>query len=208
MTRITAPAPFASISGAAGERRARGRRAESGLLAALIASTAGGDRRAFKALYDATAPKLLGIVLRIVRDRAVAEDVLQDVFLRVWQNAGSYAPDAGQPMTWLASIARYRAIDVLRQRRETTIGGGEDGEDWIAGIMDTHDGEAELIDRDRLRHCLGRLDEAQRTCLILAYCEGFSREELASRFARPVNTIKTWLHRGLASLRACLDEAG
>ena len=148
MTRITAPAPFADISGAAGERQARGRQAESGLLAALIASTAGGDRRAFKALYDATAPKLFGIVLRIVRDRALAEDVLQDVFLRVWRNAGSYAPNAGQPLTWLASIARYRAIDVVRQRRETPIGGGENGEDWIAGIMDPHDGEAELIDRE------------------------------------------------------------
>jgi RNA polymerase sigma factor (sigma-70 family) len=208
MTRTTAPAPFAVVSGAAGERHAGGRQAESGLLAALIAAVSGGDRRAFKALYDATAPKLFGIVLRIVRDRALAEDVLQDVFLRVWRNAGSYAPDAGQPLTWLASIARYRAIDVVRQRRETPIGGGENGEDWIAGIMDPHDGEAELIDRDRLRHCLARLDEAQRTCLLLAYCEGFSREELASRFARPVNTIKTWLHRGLASLRGCLDEAG
>jgi RNA polymerase sigma factor (sigma-70 family) len=170
MTRTTAPAPFAVVSGAAGERHARGRQAESGLLAALIAAVSGGDRRAFKALYDATAPKLFGVVLRIVRDRAVAEEVLQDVFLRVWQNAGSYAPDAGQPMTWLASIARYRAIDVVRQRREKPIGGGEDGEDWIAGIMDPHDGEAELIDRDRLRQSLARLDEAQRTCLLLAYC--------------------------------------
>jgi RNA polymerase sigma-70 factor, ECF subfamily len=170
MTRATAPAPFAVVSGAAGERHPRGRQAESGLLAALIAAVSGGDRRAFKALYDATAPKLFGVVLRIDRDRAVAEEVLQDVFLRVWQNAGSYAPDAGQPMTWLASIARYRAIDVVRQRREKPIGGGEDGEDWIAGIMDPHDGEAELIDRDRLRQSLARLDEAQRTCLLLAYC--------------------------------------
>jgi RNA polymerase sigma-70 factor (ECF subfamily) len=208
MTRTTTPAPFAAVSEPAGDRRARGRQAESGLLSALIASTAGGDRRAFKALYDATAPKLFGIVLRIVRDRAVAEEVLQDAFLRVWQNAGSYAPDAGQPLTWLAAIARYRAIDVVRQRRETPVRGGEEEEDWIAGIMDPNDGEAQLIDRDRLRHCLARLDEMQRACLVLAYCDGYSREELASRFARPVNTIKTWLHRGLASLRGCLDEAG
>jgi len=208
MTRTSAPAPLALVPGGAGGREAMGRQAESGLLAALIAGVARQDRRAFKALYDATAPKLFGIVLRIVRDRAVAEEVLQDVFLRVWQNAATYAPEAGQPLTWLASVARYRAIDVVRRRREIAIGSSEEGDDWVESIVDLRDGEAELIDRDRLRHCLGRLEEAQRTCLVLAYCEGFSREELAARYGRPVNTIKTWLHRGLLSLRGCLDEIG
>ena len=112
------------------------------------------------------------------------------------------------PLTWLASIARYRAIDVIRQRREVLIGPGEEGEDWLAAIMDPRDGEAELIDRDRLLRCLERLEKAQRDCLVLAYCDGFSREELARRYERPVSTIKTWLHRGLAGLRGCLDEIG
>lgn len=208
MTRIAAPAQFAASATAADGREPRDPPPESLAVAALLAAVAGRDRRAFKSLYAATAPKLFGIVLRIVRDRAVAEEVLQDVFLRVWQNAGTYAPEAGQPLTWLASIARYRAIDVIRQRREVLIAPGEGGEDWMAAIVDPRDGEAEMIDRDRLMHCLARLEDVQRRCLLLAYLEGRSREELAERFARPVNTIKTWLHRGLAGLRGCLDEVG
>jgi RNA polymerase sigma-70 factor (ECF subfamily) len=206
MNRTAAPAPSAVDAPTAGADP-QGAPTEQPL-AALIAAVAAKDRVAFKALYDRSAPKLFGVALRIVRDRAVAEEVLQDVFLRVWRNAATFSSASGEPLTWLCSIARHRAIDVVRQRRETLIGPGEEGEDWLGGVLDPRDGEAELIDRNRLRHCLGRLDAEQRTCLVLAYCEGLSREELAQRYARPVNTIKTWLHRGLAGLRGCLDEVG
>ena len=175
-------------------------------LAALIAAVAKGDQGAFKMLYDATAPKLFGLVLRIARDRAVAEEVLQDVYLRIWRNASTYTAEAGLPLTWMASIARHRAIDVLRQRTEVLIGPNEEGQDWLDTVMEARDLEADLIDADRLRHCLGQLEAAQRQCLLLAYYEGYSREELATRFDKPVNTIKTWLHRGLGVLRTCLDR--
>ncbi len=173
-------------------------------LARLLAGAGRGERAAFRALYDRTAPKLLGVVLRIIRDRAVAEDVVQDAYLRIWQNAASYAPEAGQPMTWMASIARNRAIDVARRRREVLVGPTEDGEDWFALLADPRDREGDFLDADGLRRCLARVEEEQRRCIVLAYMEGWSREELAERFGRNVNTIKTWLHRGLASLRACL----
>lgn len=176
-------------------------------LIGLLRATGGQDRAAFRALYVATAPKLFGIVLRIAPSRAVAEEVLQDVYLRVWQNASRFAPETGHPMSWLASIARNRAIDTVRQRTEVLPAGGEEGESWIDRLAAPGDLEADLLGREALRVCLGRLEPDHRLCLVLAYCEGLSRDELAARFARPVNTIKTWLHRGLAALRTCLDGA-
>jgi RNA polymerase sigma-70 factor (ECF subfamily) len=177
-------------------------------LVSLIASVRDRDRTAFRALYDATAPKLLGLVIRIVRDRAVAEEVLQDAFLRVWQNASTYSPEAGQPMTWLISIARNRAIDLIRRKREVLARDDENGVSWLDSVPDPRDHEGDILGRDALRTCLGRLDGAQRECILLAYCDGYSREELAARFERPVNTIKTWLHRSIGTLRACMDETG
>ena len=81
----------------------------------------------------------------------------------------------------------------------------DDGEDWVARLMDPHDDAAAFLNRDALAACLGRLDPAHRDCVVLAYCEGRSREELAQRHDRPVNTIKTWLHRALAALKTCLE---
>lgn len=178
------------------------------LLAELIARVAAGRQEALRALYDRTAPKLFGLILRIVRDRAAAEDVLQDSYLRVWQHAGGYAPEAGRPMAWLAAIARHRAIDWVRRRGEVPMPASDDDEeDWLQRIADPRDREAEFLSRDALLACLERLEPTQRDCVVRAYCEGLSREELAVRYDRPVNTVKTWLHRGLASLRGCLDDA-
>lgn len=174
-------------------------------LARLIRAVAAGDRAALRALYAATAPKLLGIILRIVQDRSAAEDALQEVFVRVWQRAGSYDPQAGAPLAWLVAIARYRAIDLVRQEKAARLTQAEEG--WLERLADTGDGEADLARRDALAHCLDGVEAPQRDCLVLAYCEGWSREELAARHDRPVNTIKTWLRRGLISLRGCLEAA-
>ena len=175
-------------------------------LTRMLRAVAEGDADALRTLYDLTAPKLHGVILRIQRDRSVAEDVLQDVYLRVWQAAGSYAPESGRPLTWLCTIARNRAIDGIRRRGEIQGPEREDGEDWVERLIDPHDTEAAIVGRDALAACLGRLDAAQRACVVLAYCEGWSREELAQRYDRPVNTIKTWLHRSLSALKGCLEE--
>ncbi|AWN52964.1 sigma-70 family RNA polymerase sigma factor [Methylobacterium sp. 17Sr1-1] len=181
---------------------------EAAALAELIARVAAGRQDALRTLYDRTAPKLFGLVLRIVRDRGAAEDVLQDCYLRVWQNAAGYAPEAGRPMAWLAAIARHRAIDWVRRRSEVPMPASDDeDDDWLARVADPRDSEAEFLSRDALLTCLDRLEPVQRDCVVRAYCEGLSREELALRYDRPVNTVKTWLHRGLASLRGCLDAA-
>lgn len=180
-------------------------RPDDSQLADLLAAVARRDRAAFRDLYGRTCAKLLGVALRIVRDRSVAEDVVQDAYVRVWQAAASFDPRAGRPMTWLLAIARHRAIDVIRQRRETVQSRDADDPDPLDAIPDPRDREAEYVEADRLRLCLDRLDPTQRDCFLDAYREGFSREELARRYDRPVNTIKTWLHRSAAALRTCLD---
>lgn len=179
--------------------------AEDAALARLLERIATGDEAALRALYDRTAAKLLGIVLRIQRDRSLAEDVLQDVYLRIWHAAGSYAPAAGAPLPWLCAIARNRAIDGVRRRSEVVMPSGEAGEAYWERLAAPGGGEDAILDRDALLACLSRLDPTQRDCVVLAYCEGWSREELAARYGRPVNTVKTWLHRTLGALKSCLE---
>ena len=175
-------------------------------IAELIAAVAAGDRIAFDRLYEATAPKLFGLILRMLRDRPLAEDVLQDVFVRIWTKAATFSPGAGDPLAWMASIARHRAIDQLRarpalQRVE------ESYEGWFENLPDRRDGERDLLNADVLRHCLAALDDETRSCVLQAYCAGASGQELAARFGRPENTIKTRLRRGLAALRACVEKS-
>ena len=173
----------------------------------LLLAVAERDALAFRRLYDLTAPKLLGVIFRIVRSKPAAEEVLQDVFLRVWQNAGSYSPETAPARAWMNTIARNRAIDVLRQKGFATVSDANGDVDWYEKVAEDRDREMDMLNAATLRHCLGDLDPQARRCVLLAYYEGFSREELAQRFDRPVNTIKTWLHRSLALLRTCIDES-
>lgn len=175
-------------------------------LAALLQAVARKDRAAFQVLYEGTAPKLFAIVLRILRDRAPAEDVLQDVFLRIWQNAAGFSAEAGPAMGWLVAIARNRAIDQLRTKKLVSLA-ADDSADPYAEIAAIGDREAEMNDLAVLRQCLGELEEPARSCVLLAYYEGYSREELAKRYDRPVNTIKTWLFRSLSTLKSCLERS-
>lgn len=175
-------------------------------LESLLAAVATGDRPAYARLYGRTSAKLFGVALRITKDRGRAEEVLQEIYLSVWRNASSYTAEKARPMTWLITIARNKALDAVRMRRELLLEPGENGEDRMAQIPDPFDAAATFADRDALTRCLALLDEPQRHCILLAYCEGWSREELAERYEKNVNTIKTWLHRGLGSLRGCLSS--
>ena len=177
--------------------------AEKDVLAGLLDATGRGDRAAFRALYDATAPKLFGIILRIAGNRSIAEDVLQETFVRVWQKAERFAPDAGRPMPWLTTIARNLAIDRLRSDRIERSRPADD-EKILERMPAPADGDMAV--RDALEKCLSGLDQEARNCVVLAYCSGYSREELAERFGRPVGTVKTVLHRSLKLLKACLES--
>jgi RNA polymerase sigma factor (sigma-70 family) len=173
-------------------------------LAKLLSAVARGDRAAFKELYQRGAPKLFAILLRILRNKAAAEDVLQEVFLRIWQNAESFSAD-GPAMGWLISIARNRAIDILRAKNPAEPLADSDA--LLERFAEPLDRETQMLNIAALRHCLGEIEEPARSCILFAYYEGYSREELARRFGKPVNTIKTWLHRGLAVLKSCLETS-
>ncbi len=174
-----------------------------GSLQDLLAETASGNHAAFRALYEATAPKLLGVVLRITRNRPVAEEVLQETYVKVWQKAERFSPEAGQPMAWLSQIARNRAIDRIRSERIERSRVGDD--ESVLGRL-AAPGTGDVVLQESLRVCLGRLDEESRNCVVLAYCSGFSREELAEKYGRPVGTIKTLLFRSVKLLKACLES--
>lgn len=177
----------------------------------LLVAVGRQDRAAFSALYARTAPKLHAVALRILRQRTLAEDALQEAFVDIWRRAGSFDPERGSAGAWLSVVARNRAIDVAR-RRMRDVPEAPDGDiERLAAVVAPGSGtggdrSGESVDLMALLHCLRALDEETGEAILLAYYEGRSRDELAVRFGRPEGTIKTWLRRGLMRLRACLDE--
>ncbi|WP_224405652.1 sigma-70 family RNA polymerase sigma factor [Afifella sp. IM 167] len=177
-------------------------------LAVLLERAGARERAAFEALYQAVSGKLFGVQLRILKDRTLAEDTLQETFLKIWERAASYDRKAGAPLSWMIAIARNAAIDRLRSKEDrlgkASVTETETGED-ILQYLDGGITAGDPVEARALRHCLNGLEEQARDTVVLAYCYGFSREELAERYARPVGTIKTWLHRSLKTLFQCLE---
>lgn len=178
--------------------------ATSSDISKLIQKVVRRDRAAFTRLYEVTAPKLLGTVLRIVRDRAWADDVIQDAYIKVWQKADQFDAAKASPIAWMASIARNSAIDELRKhptRRST----GDEEVEQIASVQPT--AQAEIEDQqavNSLNNCINELEKDRQDMVRLAYLNGWSRDELSAHFDQPVNTVKTWLHRALKQLKRCL----
>ncbi len=185
-------------------------------LAALLARVALGDRAAFEAIYRDTGGYLFGVVLRVVHDRGVAEDVLQEVFVKVWRAAGSFDAARSQPLTWLTHVARHGAIDGLRRARTEpdtlSLAGDDDGDDGLDALPDPGDGPVERLQRAAEAHevsrCIEVLSPEQQQCLALAYYRGYSHAEAAEHLAQPLGTVKSWVRRGLQALRDCLARAG
>lgn len=184
-------------------------------LEGLLARTALGDRAAFRRLYTLTCAHLFAVVLRVQRDRAAAEELLQDVYVAVWRAAGGYDRARSQPMTWLIAIARHRAIDSLRraQAQPQTVSATPVDEDGSAPPDDPPDdgpGPAELLDRAgqarALGACLERLSAAQRQSVALAFFDGLSHAEVAAHLRQPLGTVKSWVRRALQTLKTCLDH--
>ena len=171
----------------------------------LLAGVGNKDAAAFSQLYDATSAKLYGIVLRILKRRDLADEVLQEVYVKIWERAADFDPARSSPITWMATIARNRALDEVRRRVPISI---EDApEAWNVASADAPPLQALELSQDvkRLNACLDRLEPQRRQLVVEAYLQGASREELSQRFGHPVATIKTWLHRSLAQLKACLS---
>jgi RNA polymerase sigma-70 factor, ECF subfamily len=172
----------------------------------LMAGVARGDQAAFERLYVATRAKLYGVVLRILRRTDLAEEVIQETYLKIWSNAGSFDARLATPITWMVAIARNRALDVVRRKGEVSI---EDEPEAMetAGEEPNPLARQEMTeDLRRLLGCLGQLEEDRRRLVLLAYYGGWSREQLAAKFDAPANTIKTWLRRSLTQIRECLGS--
>lgn len=184
-------------------------------LADLVARVALGDRQAFRRLYDATAPSLLGVALRLLRDRGRAEDVIQEAFVSVWHRAGGFRASASAPMTWLTAIVRNRALDTLRSDARHDADPLVDDEDEDGGAArELEDDRPEPLglltqaaDALAVRACLETIDGSQRQCLALAYYHGLTHAEMAAHLGSPIGSVKMWLRRGLEKLRRCLERA-
>ncbi|MBI2718927.1 MAG: sigma-70 family RNA polymerase sigma factor [Rhizobiales bacterium] len=177
--------------------------AGDGQLLPLIARVATGDRTSFGRLYDLTVNRLFAVVRAILRRPDLAEEALQETFVRVWQKASLFEEGRSPAMTWLAAIARNQAIDLGRRAAERP---GESLEGKEAAAAQTVLPEAELaLELKRLRDCLSQLPEDRQEMVLLAYYQGWSGEELAAQFSRPVITGKTPRRRSLFALRECID---
>ncbi len=173
----------------------------------LIAATAKEDRGAFERLYQASAGKLFSVCLSILGSRALAEEALQDAYVNVWRNAGAFDPAKGTAMTWLITLARYRALSLRRKAgREVPA----DIEAEFADIGDPAPGPlAEAIrgsDAAASRACLDELESQPRETVLLAYFRGLTHQELARHMNVPLGTVKSWIRRSLLRLKGCLDH--
>ena len=172
----------------------------------LLAAVAKGDEAAFERLYAATRAKLYGVALRILRRSDLADEVMQDAYLKIWRGAGDFDPRLASPITWMVAIARNRAIDLARRRTDSSLEEEPAAMDAVADTPDPLARREVTDDLKRLLNCLGGLDDERRQMVLLAYYNGWSREQLAAKFDKPVNTIKTWLRRSLVEVRECLGS--
>lgn len=174
-------------------------------LESQIARVALGDQKAFSRLYDLTSSKLFGVCLRVLKNRASAEDVLQETYVKVWRYADRYASNGMSPMTWLITIARNTAIDKLRASRDS-----EDIDGFADQLISTGPTPEQFAvakgEAGRISTCLRALEDPRDKAVRGAYLEGLSYAELAEKFSVPLNTVRTWLRRSLISLRECLEQ--
>ncbi len=175
-------------------------------VAQLLAKVTAQDRAAFRDLYSSTSSKLFGVLLRILSNRAEAEDALQEVFTRVWLRAGRFDPEKGRAMSWLISVARNHAIDRLRTRVEATTATEDEAETLVDRTPGVEDGLIAKGQARRIIDCMSALEPDRAKAVQGAYLGGMSYADLATKFNVPLNTMRTWLRRSLLQLKECLEQ--
>jgi RNA polymerase sigma-70 factor (ECF subfamily) len=173
----------------------------------LIASVALGNQKAFSKLYSLTAPKLLAVILRILKNKESAEEILQEGFVRVWYHAGSYRASASAPMTWMTTIMRNAALDVVRRKsNEQPLEEDEDFDIFISNGPTPVENALNKSNTAALENCLQQLPATYRQTIVLAFYHGMSHMELATHLTQPIGTIKTWTRRGMERIKGCLES--
>lgn len=175
-------------------------------LSAALARVGQGSQAALAEVYQRSSAKLFGICLRILGDRAEAEDALQDIYLNVWRKAGTFDPARASPITWLAALARNRSIDRRRARGSRDMAPVEDAAEVADTAPDALTLLSEAEDGVRISACLGELEDRQNRAIRAAFFDGLSYPELAERWAVPLGTMKSWIRRGLLRLKDCLER--
>ena len=166
-----------------------------------LIATGKGDRAAFRALFDSYSRVAMGIAVRLLREREAAEDAVQEAFLRLWRLADRFDPERGCAKAWLSVIVRNTALDQMRLRKPMAA-------------LDEHDTGALAVSQpeppdNRLRQCMERLPPDHASAITTMYAYGMSHSELADHLGQPLGTVKSWVRRGTASLRQCMDgDAG
>ena len=174
-------------------------------LGSLLGRVSLKDRAAFSKLYSAASPKLFSVLLRILRQRAEAEDALQEVFVKIWQRADRFRPEEGRAQTWMTAIARNHAIDMLRARKPqaSVI---DEAYDLASDEVDPETAAVNRSEGDRIDRCMKTLESDKADAVKRAYVEGLSYQDLAEMYNIPLNTMRTWLRRSLLKLRECLGQ--
>lgn len=174
--------------------------------AELLQQCAARDQQAFKQLYEAASPKLLSLCLLLLKDQQIAEDVLQEGFIKIWDKAESYSSGKGKAMTWMATVVRNKALDKLRSLKnkpqETEV--EYEGLEFASTDLEPDSMEHLSQDVKTLMHCLKQLKPDQRECILLSYYYGHTHQELSKKLGKPLGTVKAWIRRGLEDLRPCL----
>ncbi len=171
----------------------------------LLLQIANGDRRAFKELYDTYGGKLFAICLRMMGSRSEAEDVYQDAFVKIWEKSWQYDPAKGEGLGWLATITRNTALDRLRARPKSHVSLSDDTTEEIDRKVSTSLPDS-IGEHGTLARCLAGMRDEYRNAVVLTYMNGLTHEELAAQFGKPLGTVKSWVARGLAQLKECMNQ--
>jgi RNA polymerase sigma factor (sigma-70 family) len=163
---------------------------------AHLAACGRGERQALRDLYVQESPRLLGVAKRLVRDTALAEDIVHDAFLKIWTGAARFDPARGSARGWMYSVTRHLALNFIRDHSRETQ--GEPDVPIITEAFDAH------LHSGRIHHCLEQLDPDRRSCIVHAYVDGYSHAQISHKLGTPLGTVKAWIRRSLTALRECM----
>lgn len=170
-----------------------------------LARCAAGDKAALNGIYASEGARMLGVALRILKRRSLAEDAVQDAFVLIWRNAAKFDPAKGSGATWIYTVLRNRSLTILRDEARSEPAEMPVGEEVVDEAETPEETIARLSDAEALKHCLEKLEPKRRMAIALTYVHGLSHGELAGKLGIPLGTIKSWLRRSLLTLRECLQ---